>query len=105
MESAAHSPDLATLGHERRSYVGGFAALAALTLLEVGVVQLPDPKRPAVIIALVGLALSKAALLSFFFMHLKTETRVLRLTALAPLLAPAIYAAVLMADSAWRFLR
>jgi len=105
MSSVAHSPDQASLRHERRSYLGGFAALAGLTLLEVGVVQLPDPRRPAVIVALVGLALAKAGLLSFYFMHLKTETRVLRLTALAPLLAPAIYASVLMADSAWRFLR
>jgi hypothetical protein len=38
-------------------------------------------------------------------MHLKDGTRVLKLTVFGPLAAPALYALVLMADAAWRFLR
>jgi cytochrome c oxidase subunit 4 len=100
MTSISHSPP----GHDRRSYLAGFVALAVLTALEVGVVHLPDLRRPAVIAGLVGLALAKAALIGFFFMHLRRESRVLRWTALAPFALPALYALVLLADAAWRSL-
>jgi len=39
-----------------------------------------------------------------YYMHLKYETRVLKLTIAIPLATPAFYALVLIAESAWRHL-
>jgi cytochrome c oxidase subunit 4 len=91
--------------HSRRQYLAVFLALGVLTLLELGVIRMPGIGRSAAIVALIGLAVAKAALISFFFMHLKDETRILKLTVFGPLAAPVIYALVLMADAAWRWLR
>jgi caa(3)-type oxidase subunit IV len=62
------------------------------------------PRTPAVV-ALVSLAVAKAALIALFYMHLRFETRILRLTVLGPLVAPAAYGIILMAESASRVLR
>ncbi len=91
--------------HPRREYLTVFVGLIALTALEVGVIRMPGVGRGPMIAALLGLAASKAALIGLFFMHLKRETRALRLTVFGPLAAPAVYALALMADSAWRLLR
>jgi cytochrome c oxidase subunit 4 len=56
----------------QRTYVGVFGALAALTAIEVGVTYLPLPRIPI----LVPLALTKAALVAMFYMHLKYDRRV-----------------------------
>jgi caa(3)-type oxidase subunit IV len=82
-----------------------FVGLAILTVVELGVARMPGIARGATVVALVGLAVAKAALIGLFFMHLKEETRVLRWTVLGPLLAPPVYGLVLMADAAWRLLR
>lgn len=89
----------------RREYWTVFASLVVLTALELGVIRMPGVGRGPMIAALLGLAVSKAALIALFFMHLKDETRTLRFTVLGPLAAPAVYALALMADSAWRLLR
>jgi cytochrome c oxidase subunit IV len=88
----------------RREYWVVFLALAVLTAIEVGVVYLPGIGKPAMVTALIGLAVSKAALVGLFFMHLKHETRILKLTVLIPMATPAVYALVLIADAAWRLL-
>ncbi len=54
-------------------------------------------------LSLVGMALTKAALVGFFFMHLKHETKFLRWTVALPMLAPTLYAIVLMSEAAWRY--
>jgi len=56
----------------QRTYVAVFGALAALTVLEVGVTYLPLPRIPI----LVPLALIKAGLVALFYMHLKYDRRV-----------------------------
>jgi cytochrome c oxidase subunit IV len=91
--------------HSRRQYFMVFGGLAVLTVLELGIIRMPGIARGPAVAALLGLAITKAILIGFFFMHLKDETRVLRVTVLGPLAAPAVYALVLMADSAWRLLR
>jgi cytochrome c oxidase subunit 4 len=82
-----------------------FVALAALTAIEVAVATLPGIGRQAIITALLVLAVSKAGLIALFFMHLKYETRIMRLTVLGPLVAPAVYALALISDAAWRLVR
>ena len=92
-------------GRRRTQYVVVFVVLGVLTLVELGVARMSGIARPAVVTALVALAIAKAALIALFYMHLRFETRILRLTVLAPLVAPAIYGLVLIAESAARAAR
>jgi caa(3)-type oxidase subunit IV len=89
----------------RREYLVIFVVLFVLTVLEVVVAQLPGIGKTALGVALVTLALAKAAFVALFYMHLKHETRILRLSVAIPLAAPALYAFVLIADAAWRLTR
>jgi cytochrome c oxidase subunit IV len=89
----------------RTQYLVVFAVLGLLTLVELGVVRTPGIARPAVVVALVTLAIAKAALIALYYMHLRFETRFLRATVLGPLVAPAIYGLVLIAEAGTRHLR
>ncbi len=82
-----------------------FVVLGILVLFELGIVKMPGIPRGPAMVALIALAISKALLIGFFFMHLRSETRTLKLTVLAPFLFPALYALVLVGDAAWRLLR
>jgi cytochrome c oxidase subunit 4 len=95
---AHHAPN-------RKEYMVIFGLLAFLTAVEVGVAQVPGISKSLMALALVGLALAKAALVGMFFMHLKHETRFLRVSVALPMLAPALYAIVLMSEAAWRLAR
>jgi caa(3)-type oxidase subunit IV len=55
-----------------RGYMFVFGALLVLTLVTVGVSYLRLPETPAVIIG-ISIALTKAALVAMYFMHLKGE--------------------------------
>lgn len=102
---AAHAPGAAH-GHKPniKEYLVIFVVLAVLTLLEVVLAQIGISKT-LLGIALVGLAVTKAAIVGLYYMHLKSETRVLKLTVALPLAAPTLYAVVLMAEAAWRHIR
>jgi cytochrome c oxidase subunit IV len=89
----------------RKEYVIIFVGLLVLTVLEVGVVYVPGIAKGMMISALILMALVKASLVGLFFMHLKHETRVLKLTVMIPMALPAFYAVVLIAEAAWRWLR
>jgi cytochrome c oxidase subunit 4 len=82
-----------------------FGALCVLTLVELGVATTSGIARPAAVVALISLAVAKAALIALFYMHLRFETRILRLTVLGPLAAPAAYGIILMAEAGVRVLR
>lgn len=87
----------------RKQYWVVFAVLTALTLLEVAVAQVPGIAHGLLVSALVLLAVAKASFVMLFYMHLKSETGVLRLTVLAPFAIPALYAIVLILDAGWRY--
>lgn len=89
----------------RKEYMYVFLALFVLTVLEVGVAQIPGLSKTLLGIALVGLAVTKAAAVGLYYMHLKHETRVMRLTVAIPMATPAVYALVLIAEGAWRLAR
>jgi len=91
--------------HGIGQYVAVVGILVVVTLVELGVARTGAIPKDAAIVALVLLAVAKAALIALFFMHLRFETRILRATVLVPLLAPAFYGIVLMADAFWRHLR
>jgi cytochrome c oxidase subunit 4 len=108
VEQKAHPPHGAG-GHSHKpnvkEYLVIFAVLAGLTLLEVVVAQTPGISRKLIGVALVGLALTKAAIVGLYYMHLKHETRFLKLTVAIPIAAPTIYALVLISEAAWRLTR
>jgi cytochrome c oxidase subunit 4 len=86
-------------------YVIVFGVLSALTLVEVGVATTGGIARPAAIVALLAIAVAKAALIALFYMHLRFETGILRWTVLGPLVAPAAYGIILMLEAGTRALR
>lgn len=83
--------------HKEPNYVGVFWWLLALTILEVAVIYLPVA-RMIIVILLVGLALSKAALVGLYFMHLKFERFALGLIALTPLILCVVLILVLLPE-------
>jgi caa(3)-type oxidase subunit IV len=89
----------------RKTYWMVFGALFILTVLEVAVAHpaLGVPKIPLGI-ALIGMALVKAALVGWFFMHLNHEMPALKYTVVLPFFFPALYAFVLIAEAGWRML-
>jgi cytochrome c oxidase subunit IV len=70
-----------------------FIALFALTVVEIFTSDLHLPKH-FIVIALVGLAIVKAALVGLFYMHLKFEKALLYVIALSPLIFSFIMAAM-----------
>lgn len=74
-----------TTAHAEPNYMGVFWWLLALTVLEIAVIYM-DVARLIIVILLVGMAVSKAALVGLYFMHLKSERLTLGLIALTPLL-------------------
>ena len=87
------------------NYMGVFWWLLALTILEIIFASLPTgPTYPhmAKILILVSMAISKAALVALYFMHLKFEVRTLGLIALTPMILCVFFLFMLMPDSAMR---
>ena len=62
-----------------------FLSLFVLTMIEIFVSRIPLHKT-AIVLALVGLAVLKAALVAMFYMHLKFEKVLLTVIALSPLI-------------------
>jgi cytochrome c oxidase subunit 4 len=84
------------------NYMGVFWWLLGLTILELIFGSLPTgPSYPHVakILLLVSMAVSKAALVALYFMHLKFEVRTLGLIALTPMVLCAFFLFMLMPDS------
>lgn len=93
--SAADVADTAPVAHAQPNYIGIWVILAVLTLVEVGVAFIGLSKTMT-ILALLLLAVWKAALVALYYMHLRYEPGRLRLLALSPLpLAVLLVVAVL----------
>jgi cytochrome c oxidase subunit 4 len=71
--------------HAETNYIAIFWWLLALTILEIAVIYMPIA-RIIIVILLVGFALSKAALVAMYFMHLRFERLTLGVIALTPLI-------------------
>ncbi len=84
--------------HSRKEYIVMFFVLTALTGIEVGLKYMPIA-RGMLIAGLITLAVGKATLVALFYMHLKSETRSLKMVIAIPMLFPALYAVVLIVES------
>ena len=91
--------------HSRRPYVIIFGLLFGFTILEV-LVALPSLgiSQGLKASALILLALTKAAMVALWFMHLKSEFKAMRWSVLLPFAFPALYAFILIAEASWRLL-
>lgn len=101
----ATAADAAHASHSRKPYLIIFGLLFAFTVLEV-IVALPQLGlgKLAKGSALVLLALTKAGMVALWFMHLKSEFKVMRWSVLLPFSFPALYAFILIAEASWRLL-
>lgn len=92
-------PTLKHNGHfsNTRSYWLAFAWLAILTVIEIGAVSIGFERR-ALVILIVGTALSKALLIALFFMHLKSENKIVWLLPGIPTLFAVIFVWALFPD-------
>ena len=88
--------------HSHRTlYFQIFGALTFLTLAEVGVTFGPPSIRYLIVGALVGLALTKAAMVAAFYMHLRFEKRTLAIIATVPLILCVFLALMLYPDHSY----
>ena len=85
--------------HSEPNYIGVFWWLLALTIIEIAVIYLPIA-RLAIVILLVGMALTKAVLVALYFMHLKFERMTLSVIALTPLILRIFLILMLVPDIA-----
>ena len=84
-------------GHKDTNYMAIFWWLGALTVIEIAVIYMPIAKL-FIGILLVALAISKAALVATYFMHLRFETRTLAYVAVTPLLLAGLLVFILLPD-------
>ncbi len=85
----------------KKEYFLVFGALVLLTLLELWIPGLKNIKYFWRASSLVFLACGKAFLVAYFYMHLKEETKWLKIIAAVPLSA-AVYALVVILESLFR---
>ena len=83
--------------YKEPNYMAVFGALFVLTVLEIGVIYLPISKL-IIGVALILLALTKAALVALYFMHLRYEKFALGIIALTPLLICTLLIVSLLPD-------
>src|SRR5206468_820933 len=88
---------MADAGHKHPNYMAIFWWLAILTVLELGVIFMPLGKF-TIGFLLCALAVTKAALVAMYFMHLRFETRTLGLIAITPLTIATLLIFVLLPD-------
>jgi cytochrome c oxidase subunit 4 len=96
-------PHHAAHGATKKEIWTVFGVLIVLTALELGVVYLHVGKGP-MIAALVLLALAKAYTVAMYYMHLKGETKIMKFMIYLPMMFPALYAIVLMAEAVARLI-
>jgi cytochrome c oxidase subunit IV len=83
--------------HDEPNYMGVFWWLLILTIIEIAVIYLPITKL-AIAIMLIVLAVTKAALVALYFMHLKFERMTLGLVALSPFILCVFLILMLLPD-------
>jgi cytochrome c oxidase subunit 4 len=88
---------MTTTTHDEPNYMGVFWWLLILTIIEIAVIYVPIAKL-AIAIMLIVLAVTKAALVALYFMHLKFERTTLGLVALSPFVLCVLLILTLLPD-------
>jgi caa(3)-type oxidase subunit IV len=102
MSQHGHSNDHA---HEHKShkkeYIVIFVILALLTAIEIWAAELKALSKFQKGSALTFLAVGKAFIVAYYYMHLKEETRWMKLIAAVPIMA-GVYATVLCLEATFK---
>lgn len=80
-----------------KHYIIVFAWLAIITLLELGAVMVQMPHH-ALVLFILGTALAKAVLIALFFMHLKSERKIVWWIPGVPILLALFFVLMLFPD-------
>src|SRR5262245_33922043 len=88
---------MADKGHAHPNYMAIFWYLAVLTVIEIAVIYMPFSKL-TIGVLLCALAVTKAALVAMYFMHLRFEALTLGWIALTPLAIATLLVFVLLPD-------
>jgi cytochrome c oxidase subunit 4 len=83
--------------HKQPNYIGVFWWLLVLTVIEIAVIYMPIAKF-AIAVMLIVLAVTKAALVALYFMHLKFERVTLGWIALSPFILCVFLILMLLPD-------
>ena len=89
---------MAAESHKHPNYMAIFWMLAVLTVVEIAVVFLPFGKIINGTL-LCALAVTKAAMVAMYFMHLKFEAKTLGLIAVTPLAIATLLVFVILPDA------
>lgn len=89
---------------DRKQYVKIFIFLFVLTIVEVGIAYISwlQDRKALMIVSLVILAVYKAFLVLWYFMHLSHDSGPVKGGIMYTFAFPALYAIVLIAEGAWR---
>lgn len=71
-------------GDHKKTYIINAVLLAILTVVELGIIELPIPKSAQVVL-LLSFAVTKIMLVALVYMHLRYETKFLRRLLLVPI--------------------
>lgn len=98
----AHSNDPHTpyVSH-KKSYIVIFVVLAILTAIEIWVAEIPGIAKFHKGAALTLLAVGKAFIVAYYYMHLNEETKWLKFIAAIPIMA-GVYATVLCLEATFK---
>jgi cytochrome c oxidase subunit IV len=98
-----HSHDSHTTPHKshKKEYFIIFIVLAVLTALEIWVAEIPGISKFNKGASLTLLAVGKAFLVAYYYMHLKEETKWTKFIAAVPIMA-GVYATVLCLEAIYK---
>lgn len=102
--SDVHSHDAHSAGEHKshkKEYIIIFVILGVLTVLEIWAAEIKALTKFQKGSALTFLAVGKAALVAYYYMHLKEETKWMKFIAAVPIMA-AVYATVLCLEALYK---
>lgn len=82
----------------KKTYIIIFIVLAVLTVLEIAIAEIPGISKFSKGSGLTLLAVGKAFLVAYYYMHLKEETKWMKFIAAVPI-AAAVFATVLCLEA------
>lgn len=85
----------------KKEYIFIFIILAVLTAIEIWVAEIPGISKFNKGAALTGLAVGKAFVVAYYYMHLKEETKWMKFIAAIPIMA-GVYATVLCLEAMYK---
>lgn len=85
----------------KKEYIIIFVVLAVLTIIEIWVAEIDGLSKMGKGSALTFLAIGKAVIVAYYYMHLKEETKWMKFIAAIPVMA-AVYATVLCLEAIYK---